>query len=182
LLGALLSSFIFMSSYIIAFGSDTLNEILQFGEKYASLTHFVNLNAIINVFGSFLLCSIIGPPKRLSDYLNFVEEFPRYFHSITGSFLILMCIFIFFLLFYFIIKERDLIQDCSILFIFLMIIFYLYFNPIEAILYSSQVLFPLTLIFSYVTSKIELNNKHMILIILIIILFINNIIILYYPL
>jgi len=68
-----------------------------------------------------------------------------------------------------------------LIFILFMALFYLYLNPREALLYSCQVLFPLTLVFADITNRIKFNNKYIFLIVFIIFMTIKNVSTLYHP-
>lgn len=164
----------FIISNIILFGKKFYLFFFYYGKKYCSLANFINLKSIINVSGIFLLFSVISPFHRFSGSTYFIEDVWGYFHSITSIILLLVYVLFLCIVANYMIRNRNIILDSFFFWIIMMIVFHIYFNPWEAILYSSQVLFPLILISTYVFDKIEFKNKYVILITFIILMIINN--------
>ena len=131
--------------------------------------------------GSFVVLSVISPSEKISNSMNFSQDFLNYFDSTIGAYLILFYIVILGIFLYYIVKTRDIIRDSSLIFILFMALFYLYLNPREALLYSCQVLFPLTLVFADITNRINFSNKYIFLIVFIIFMAIKNVSTLYHP-
>jgi hypothetical protein len=188
-LGILVSIIIFILLYFLLKPLPpiwyTKGEVVNFDlyfNWYTSPEHFLDPTAILNVITSFIFFSVISPAQELSKSLNFIEYFPKYFDSVIGTILILfyigcLCVFSFY-----IVKNRDIIRDCAIILFSCLLLFYIYFNPQEAILYSCQITFILTLLFSDITNRIDLKKKNFYLSLFILFLFINNIRTLYHPL
>lgn len=174
---------VFVISYVVAFGINFYTYFVEFANTWCphSITNYFDIDKVLNVFGSFVVFSVISPSEKISNSINFLQDFPNYFDSTMGTFLILFYTIILCSFLYYIVKTRDIIRDSSLIFILSMALFYLYLNPREALLYSCQVLFPLTLVFADITNRINLNNKYIILIIFIVFMIIKNISTLYHP-
>ncbi|MGV8126829.1 MAG: hypothetical protein ACP5PV_06435 [Methanothrix sp.] len=174
---------VFVVSYVLAFGINFYMYFAEFANTWCphSINNYLDIDKIINVFGSFVVLSVISPSEKISNSMNFSQDFLNYFDSTIGAYLILFYIVILGLFLYYIVKTRDIIRDSSLIFILFMALFYLYLNPREALLYSCQVLFPLTLVFADITNRINFSNKYIFLIVFIIFMAIKNVSTLYHP-
>lgn len=174
---------VFVVSYVLAFGINFYMYFAEFANTWCphSINNYLDIDKIINVFGSFVVLSVISPSEKISNSMNFSQDFLNYFDSTIGAYLILFYIVILGIFLYYIVKTRDIIRDSSLIFILFMALFYLYLNPREALLYSCQVLFPLTLVFADITNRINFSNKYIFLIVFIIFMAIKNVSTLYHP-
>ena len=174
---------VFVISYVLTFGINFYTYFAEFANTWCphSINNYLDIDKIINVFGSFVVLSVISPSEKISNSMNFSQDFLNYFDSTIGAYLILFYIVILGIFLYYIVKTRDIIRDSSLIFILFMALFYLYLNPREALLYSCQVLFPLTLVFADITNRINFSNKYIFLIVSIIFMAIKNVSTLYHP-
>lgn len=174
---------VFVISYVLTFGINFYMYFAEFANTWCphSINNYFDIDKIINVIGSFVVLSVISPSEKISNSMNFSQDFLNYFDSAVGAYLILFYIVILGIFLYYIVKTRDIIRDSSLIFILFMALFYLYLNPREALLYSCQVLFPLTLVFADITNRIKFNKKYIFLIVFIIFMTIKNVSTLYHP-
>lgn len=154
---------------------------IEYMKEWASLSHFTSLKHIANTTGNFLFFSLISPFQELRPPSNFLVDFFSYFGSVIGTISIIIYTGFLSLTGFHVFRKRSKMIDATLLFFISMIFFYIYFNPYSPLLYSSQVVFPLVLIFSYVLKDVERRIKYVFLILFLLIVIINNILSLYSP-
>lgn len=149
-------------------------------DKYASFGNFMSLEKVGNVLAGFIFYSVITPVNRLADDIP-IGALQNYFFSLPK--LILLGIYIT-MMGWGIWKwcgtnnKRDFL---GIWFLF-MLCFYIYFNPLEAILYSSQVTFPIIMFISWTFMQIRGEIKYYVLMLFMALLALQNFGTLYAPL
>jgi hypothetical protein len=154
---------------------------VEFMKIWASFSHFTSLKDIANTVGNFLFISLISPFRELKPPSNFLVDLFSYFGSVIGTISIAIYTGLLGLTGLRVFKKRNHIIDSSLLFVLALIIFYIYFFPGGALLYSTQAVFPLVLIFAWAMKGTELKSKFVFLILFLLIVVINNIICLFGP-
>ncbi len=165
---------------IIFYGSHSIIHLSRYSRDFISFSFITSIKDVLFYVANFLLFAVLSPISRLINTLNFQNLSMNL--SLRG--IILLIVYLFFLFFSFIqlIKKRDIILDSLAIWIALMIGFYMLFNPWESMLYSSQILFPVTLILAAHFGKLNIRFKYHIFILFLLAVALNNIICIYRPL
>lgn len=146
----------FFAGYLL-FGTQFFAFVAGYANRYASLNNFLDIKSIVNVFSNFYFFSILSPHHYLSGTLE-LKDWLGYGNSFLAIIVILL-IGIFLLYGIFVLVAKKFKKEEFVLSLFLwtvlMTLFYVYFNPREAILYSSQILLPLSTIFIHVFKTIK---------------------------
>lgn len=179
----LIGLIIFFSIYYQIHGNEFIPYLLNYSNKWASLENFLYPKKILTVLVNFFFFSILSPVNYLPNRLGW-GDFLTYLKSPIG---VCLFFFIFCLLcssVYFVLTKKTDTQRLLISFLIwisMMFLFYIYFNPEESLLYSSQILLPLILIMAnaFEDLKSKPNLKYAILLILFVLLGINNTLALY---
>lgn len=146
----LLANYLLHESQFMAFVDRYVN-------RYASFHHFIDIQAIMTVFSSFYFFSILSPHLYMSPSLGY-GDWLGYSDSILE--LIAMLMIVAFMVYAVVIlirkrEHRDGFVLALLPWTVIMALAFLYFNPREAILYSSQILFPLTIVFLHAFKTIK---------------------------
>lgn len=152
------SFIVYATPQIFVYGSGFISYFVTYSEGYSSVSHFASFHYIGNVLLSFLLYAFIGPVDEIGVYLT-PGHFMRYFDSPVRT--ILMFSFLLYLA-YVLLKlqwKRDYLQLGILCWVAVMIMFHIYFNPREAILYSTQTLFPIIVVLVTVFREISFNHR-----------------------
>lgn len=157
----------FFVGYLM-FATQFFDFVTSYANRYASLNNYLDIKSISNVFSNFYFFSILSPHHYLSaslelnDWLGYGDSF------LTIIVIILIGIFLLYGIFVLVTNKSKNREFVLTLFLWtvLLALFYVYFNPKEAILYSSQVLLPLLIIFihAFKTIKWKLPLKYAIFI------------------
>ncbi len=174
---------LFTFSYTVAHGRYFYVYFEKYSATWASFSHFLNIQHATKVFLSFFFYSIISPVRR-SSFAMFrsssnIPCFLAYFDSITGTLLLFIYCSLLFYSIYYVIKKKNHIIISLWLWISLMLLFYIYFNPQEAMLYSCQIMFPLAVIFTIAFNEMKFKYKRFVFYIFLLLLIINNMFSLY---
>ena len=170
----LISCVIFVLSNVAVQGGLFFNYCQGFAYRSTiSMLNFTKYSCIINVFTSFLFFSVISPLDTLANSTG-IQNFLGYFNSPIRVILILTYFFYLYLAGCYVIRNRNIIIDSFLLLILSMMSFYVYFVPTEAMVYSSQILFPITLILASVFNNIKFKRKYLFFNIFLVIMLMNN--------
>lgn len=118
------------------------------------------VGSVASVVVDFFFCSVLSPARQLHSSLGW-QDLSGYWSSPLGAVLFpLLASYICYGLFA-AIKHHKSHPLASSLFswMFLMTLFYIYFNPQEAMLYSSQILLPLTFILALAFETIRVRAR-----------------------
>ena len=150
----LLNLFIGSITYILVnfsiYKSDFFTFVGYYSSKYASLHNFQSSDKIFSVISDFYFYSILSPHSCLTPGLD-LSDWHSYFNFPVK--LIFICLFVIFLLYSIFISFKYATETNHYslsIFIWMIILtaFYVYFNPYEAMLYSSQIILPITILVS----------------------------------
>jgi len=174
---------IIFSSYYLLYRMEFVHFFTAYSEKHASLANFIDPEKIMTVIINFFFFSILSPVSHLPNQLG-LRDLIAFLQSPIG---ILLFLFIFSIIcfgIYFVLTQKSDNQrllTSTLVWILIMVLFYIYFNPQEAILYSSQILLPLILIIAntFKVYKISPRLKYSLMILLFVILAIYNTLALY---
>jgi hypothetical protein len=173
----LVGSLIFLSVNYFIYGPGFLAYFQSYSSRWASLTNFLHVNNYATVFANFFLFAVVSPGGYLPAVLG-PQDVAGYFSSFFRT--LLICMWVGGLIYAIVITARAKVDKWLYVglyaWILVMTLFYVYFNPKEALLYSSQTLFPLLFLF---TQGFDLRSKFakfqlLWLIIFCILLIINN--------
>ena len=118
-----------------------------YAKKWASIGNLLDMGSVATVIVDFFFYSVLSPTGQLPRRLAW-QDLSGYWHSWLGTLLFpLLASYICYGLFAAIKHHKSHPLGGSLLsWMLLMLLFYIYFNPRDAMLYSSQILLPLTFI------------------------------------
>lgn len=179
-LGVGIAGIIYVFPNLFIHGNSYFDVAIRYLNKFASFENFLNLEKVGTVIVGFLFYSFLSPIDILVENVP-ISLFRNYFSSFPQIILLVMYIV---MLVYGIQAWSDKKEIGEPLGIWcsLMMCFYIYFNPLEAILYSSQLTFPIILFISWTFVRIPGKIKYYGLGIVTILLIMQNFGALYAPL
>jgi hypothetical protein len=179
LIGTSITTIVFIVPHIVYDPNITLlyNSIKAPVSRRGSLNHFINYKSILNVLSNFLFFTIISPVNELSKSIS-SRALMGYFTPMRLPLFIFYCLCLFVTIKN-ILKEKSVMIEALLLWLLANALFYLYFSPHEAMIWSVQIVFPLILLFHDAFCRIKLKNKHVIIMLFIIAVMINNLITVY---
>jgi hypothetical protein len=124
--------------------------------KYGSFLNLIDMAKIIHVTSSFLIYSVIPPFSIYSIYINSI--------GLILAYLIIFLLYLGLLVAgIFAYHENKEVLNAMGLWVLCLIIFFIYFNPEEAMLYSTIITFPIFLFISLGFSKVNFRYKYLLL-------------------
>ncbi|MHB8135202.1 MAG: hypothetical protein ACYDH1_13385 [Anaerolineaceae bacterium] len=171
--------FIYYFANYLLFRENPFVVLNYYANSYASLKNLLDIKSIAGVFSNFYFFSILSPHHYMSANLGLIDWL-GYGNFIFGPVAILL-IGIFLIYGIYVLFARKIQKEAFLLSLLmwtaLLSLFYTYFNPKEAILYSSQILFPLIIIFlhAFRTIKWRLSTKFTVFSICLLFIAFNNI-------
>jgi len=138
----------FFANYLV-FKENPFVVLNYYANSYASINNLLNIKSIIGVFSNFYFFSILSPHNYLTTSLELVDWL-GYGNFIIGSVTILLIgIFLIYGIYGLFVRriQKEPFLQSLVIWTVLLTLFYTFFNPKEAILYSSQILFPLVIVF-----------------------------------
>ena len=136
---------VFALPYALIHGTKILDFGLDYARQYASFQNLAEIDKIVFVYISFFVVSFLSPldmsveTYSLGNFLNYLTE-PR----------LLLTVVLYAALAFVAVKSAiasaDRLLMPILVWIFVMVTFYTYFNPMEAALYAGQIVFPLILL------------------------------------
>ncbi|MDK2743461.1 MAG: hypothetical protein NDI90_11140 [Nitrospira sp. BO4] len=171
---------VFCLPYALVYGRSILGFSRDYANHYASLSNLLEVEKVASVAVSFFLFSVVSPVVSLAGNISLPQLLGYVNNPIAAATLI----------FYLVIGVVAIGQAirCSdalvlpiAIWVLTMLAFYVFFNPREGFLYSSQVLFPLTMLAARGLAKIPLADhyKAALVAILSVLLGLNNLPVLY---
>jgi hypothetical protein len=154
---------------------------IEYMKFWGSFSHFLSLKIVANTAGNFLFFSLISPFRELKPPSNFLVNFKSYFGTVISTLSLAAYAGWLGLTGLRLFKRRDRVIDSSLLLILMLMIFYIYFFPRGALLYSTQVVFPLVLVFSWAINGLALKRKYVFSVVFLAMVVINNLICLFGP-
>lgn len=150
----LVALLVYLGANFLLFGLDYIENSQKLASKWATIGNFFEPANWLNVGVSFFVYAIISPLDELERSIG-LKDFSGYFQSPLK--ILIFAVFIFYLGFAIIrLAQRgaDRVVLTAAVWLGVLSIFHLYFNPREALLYSCQGLGPLMLILGRVFSDI----------------------------
>ena len=136
---------VFALPYVLIHGAKILNFGVDYTRQYASFQNLAEIDKIVFVYISFFVVSFLSPLElsvenySLGNFLNYLTE-PH----------LLLPVMLYGALAFAAVKSAIASSDRLLLpilvWIFVMVTFFTYFNPREAALYANQIVFPLILL------------------------------------
>ncbi len=150
---------IFLGTNFALFGWDYIEHSREFSTRWASLFNYLDPSYWINVVFSFFFFSILSPLEELERSIG-VKDVPGYFRNpVTTALFLFFCIYLGYMVVVVKRQAKDQIVTSALAWLFALSLFYVYFNPGEALLYSCQALAPLILIMARVFQEISFKWK-----------------------
>jgi hypothetical protein len=138
---------IFVVANFLARGTSVFTQFDSMANQWASLSHLLEPESIGLVLSNFFAYAVVSPVEKLRTYLV-LSHAGGYFDSWLKGTLILVYAGFFVYVVVASWRKRDSLVLALSVWIAILVIFYLYFNPLESMLYAPQILFPLTMIFA----------------------------------
>jgi len=155
---------------------------VEFMKIWASFSHFTSLKDIANGAGNFLFFSVISPFRELKPPADFLADFLGYFRSVLGAVSLAAYAGLLGLAGFRVFRERNRLVEASLLLLLVMILFHIFFFPGGALLYSTQAVFPLVLVFSWAVKGVVFKGRSVLLILFLAAAAANNLLCLFGPL
>ncbi len=180
---ALPAVLIFFGTNFLLFGTQYLKFSLGYADKWASLDNLTHITCHANVLLSFFVYSIISPLLHLSSSIG-LQNFKDYIHPLIK--IPIITLFLGYTVYAIQKTCRGLYLDmyntirqsspghfnhpapAFLVWLLIMLLFYTYFNPQEAFLYSTQVLGPFVFILFVQYETLSWKWKHTVLVVFII--------------
>ena len=149
--------FIYYFANYLVFGENPFGVLNYYANYYASFNNFLDIKSITGVFSSFYFFSILSPHNyltaglALSDWLGYGNSITAIVAVLSIAFFLIYAITVLFAKKF----QKEAFLQSLLLWTVLLALFYTYFNPQEAILYSSQILFPLVIVFTHAFRTIK---------------------------
>lgn len=159
-----IGAFIYFFANYMVFGENPFGVLNYYANSYASFNNFLDIKSITGVFSNFYFFSILSPHHYMTASLE-LSDWLGYGNFIIGTVaIILIGIFLIYGIYVLFAKkyQKEAFLQTLLMWTVLLTLFYTYFNPREAILYSSQILFPLIIVFmhAFKTLKWKLPIKY----------------------
>jgi hypothetical protein len=153
-----LTGFLFVN-YLI-YRADFLGFIFSYSERWATLSHFLQIENIGNVLVNFFYFAVISPVDSLPKTLHW-QDGAGYFSTILRVVLVVSWTVWLVYVIYYLMKTRavSMLNKAVSVWIVAMAAFYVYFNPNEATLYSSQTILPMLLICAELFESLSLRRQ-----------------------
>jgi len=138
----------FFANYLV-FKENPFVVLNYYANSYASINNFLDIKSITGVFSNFYFFSILSPHNYLTSSLELIDWL-GYGNFIIGTIAILLIgIFLIYGIYVMFARkiQKEAFLQSLLIWTVLLTFFYTFFNPKEAILYSSQILFPLVIVF-----------------------------------
>jgi hypothetical protein len=151
--------FIFLATNFTLFGWDYIEHSRKFSARWASLSNYLDASHWMNLSISFFVFSVISPLDELERSIG-IEDVLGYFRNpIITAFFLFFCIFLGYVAVAIRQQIKELLFMAAVAWLAALSLFYVYFNPGEALLYSCQALAPLILIMARSFQKISIKWK-----------------------
>lgn len=152
-----IGAFIYIFANYLVFGEVPFRVLNYYANSYAAFNNLIDIKSLAGVFSTFYFFSILSPHPYLTASLVFSDWF-GYGNSILSlvaigfiGILLIVGLYVLFAKKY----QKEAFLLTILIWTVLLTLFYTYFNPGEAILYSSQILFPLSIVFLHAFKTIQ---------------------------
>ena len=168
----------FFANYLV-FKENPFVVLNYYANSYASINNFLDIKSITGVFSNFYFFSILSPHNYLTSSLELIDWL-GYGNFIIGTIAILLIgIFLIYGIYVMFARkiQKEAFLQSLLIWTVLLTFFYTFFNPKEAILYSSQILFPLVIVFiqAFKTITWKLPTKYAVFSLCLLIIAYNNV-------
>ncbi|MDK2741362.1 MAG: hypothetical protein NDI90_00475 [Nitrospira sp. BO4] len=150
---------VFCLPYALVYGRSILGFSRDYANHYASLSNLLEVEKVASVAVSFFLFSVVSPVVSLAGNIPLHQVLGYVNNPIAAATLLLYLIIGVVAIGQAIRRSDELVLPIAI-WALIMLAFYVFFNPREAFLYSSQVLFPLTILAARGLAKIHLADHY----------------------
>jgi hypothetical protein len=123
----------------------------DYSDKYAAIGNLIDPRAVANVLLGFFLYAVVGPGGIHEDYTP--GDVVTYLSTVPGVVAVAVYLPLLVLAAHRRWTRRRPLDLALAAWVSLLLVFYTYFNPKEAILYSSQILPALTLLLASATEE-----------------------------
>lgn len=159
----LVALLVYFGTNFLLFGLNYIEKSQKLANKWATIGNFFEPTNWLNVGVSFFVYAVISPLDELERSIG-LKDFSGYFQSPART--LIFTVFILYLVFTIIRLARRGVGDLVLTaaaWLGVLSVFHLYFNPREALLYSSQALGPFMLILGRVFVDISWKWKGLVL-------------------
>lgn len=143
---------------LLVFGTGIFSFWRGYASQWASPANLVNAHYIATVVENFFLFSIASPVRHLPFSLGW-QDWSAYWQTPTGALLSLAVPAALAAGLAVTFGERKPFQLSVLAWVGVMTVFYTYFNPLEAMLYASQVLAPLVIVLAPAFERLPLHPR-----------------------
>jgi hypothetical protein len=156
----MLGGLVFLLANFLIHGWAFLNTYRYYANGWASIGNLLDMGSVATVIVDFFLFSVLNPTGQLPRSLGW-QDLSGYWRSPLGTVLFpLLASYICYSLFTAIKHHKSRLLAGSLLsWMLLMALFHTYFNPREAMLYSSQILVPLSFILALAFETIRVRTR-----------------------
>jgi len=177
-----LGALVFLLVHSLIHGWAFLSLYRGYANRWVSIGNLLDMGSVATVMVDFFFYSVLSPTGQLPSALGW-QDLSGYWHSPLGAVLFpLLASYICYGLFAAIKYHKSHPLAGSLLcWMLLMTLFHIYFNPQEAILYSSQILLPLSFILAiaFETIRVRARIKYGVMATACVLLALNNCLTLY---
>jgi hypothetical protein len=146
----------------------------KYTTKYASFENFTNIKLIANTFGSFIFFAVISPFVSMQRNSSFLGDFSQYFSSVFRIFGLFSYMAVLYFIINHTITRKQRLTNSMLLFMLAMALFFTYWNPREAMLYSSQILLPFSVILARAFGGMDKKFQYPMMTVFLLLVAINN--------
>jgi hypothetical protein len=148
---------VFAGTFAAVQGRGAATHFIRYGRRLGTLRNLVTPALALNVALSFAVYAVVAPVRRLSGKLG-LAALPGYGQSPVGAVLLVSYVALLGLSVLYVIRTRDDVIRGMLLWALAMMAFHVYFNPTEAILFSSQTTIVITLLAAAVLDRSRLRR------------------------
>ena len=154
-------SIYFLSNFVI-YGMDFITFADSYASRYASIKNFLNHEKVLGVLSDFYYFSILSPHSCLTARLGLSDWHSYVDFPLKLFFIILFTIFLIYTIYTIFKKDNEYrtFLIAILVWMVLLTMFYIYFNPKEAMLYSTQTLFPMIILLSQSFERIKIKPMY----------------------
>jgi len=145
--------------YAYVHGMENVEYVSNYTNEWASISNLFDIREITLVTASFLLFSVVSPYMELAKMID-LNDLLGYAQSPLAIATLLLYLGIGLATIGQAVRHSDRLVLAILVWLGVMLAFFIYFNPRESLLYSSQVLFPLVLLAARGLVNIPLPDRY----------------------
>lgn len=155
-----LGALVFLLANFLIHGWRFLSYSREYASSWASVGNLLDMGSVATVMIDFFFFSVLSPTGQLPSTLGW-QDLPGYWRSPLGTVLFALLVsYICYGLFAAIKHQKSHPLAGGLLsWVLVMSVFHIYFNPQEAMLYSTQILLPLTFILALAFETIRVRAR-----------------------